>query len=168
MLAGAPTQLILSAGTYSGSSSLFGRRRLSGTPIVFGNNSVPSAITFSGDGNTVLSNFPLVVSAGAPPISFSGLRFEDSDSSPALTLEGAEVTIDDCKFSRNHGSALSVQGHSAAATIRRSQFESNGNSDLPRGGAISVLDGGWLHVEESMFASNVAAEGGAISVVGFG
>ena len=137
-----------------------------------------------GNGTATLHAAAIVVAAGAPLLRLHGLRFTGSAQTPALTLRGGNVDIQNCMFDSNSASVVHLDG--GTLHVEDSMFTFNGweatdvaadrqrrkmqASTVPvsttvveKGGAISV-DTGHLTVIRSSFYGNRAAFGGAIHV----
>ena len=127
--------------------------------IIRGDNAI-----FQGEASSPASVFTIM--RGAPPVIFQGLQFVGSAVAPAITADG-EVSVVDCLFQGNQGSALHIRG--GTATVISSQFVSNGAPSVSHGGAIRVTnDVGRpkVLISDSKFVANSAAYGGAIAVTG--
>jgi hypothetical protein len=179
---GLPVALHLLNGTHTIDSGMH--------PGEFNASSAASALWMLGDGAAVIRTMSrpfLEVFSGAPPIVLRGMIVEGHEvrstrlqplpshsccltvlcagvqDAPAISVYGATLTIEQCTFRSNAGSALHING--GDVRIRSSAFVSNGGLSIVQGGAIRASAGQVL-IEQSSFDGNRASTGAALHASG--
>ena len=151
--AGLPATIHLANGTY--------RVNGSAPELKFDGGTFASEVRIVGnDGGTTLRALsgtgPLLrVSAGAPPLTLSGLEIR---SQVVVEWVGAKVAIDGCRFVgciAEAGGALAVLG--GTVDVGGSDFEDNEATDVGAGGALHVASGGVVSLTTTRLRHNRAA-----------